>query len=212
MKQKASAKEVARLLLRFTVGEPPHRQVLMATLSSLDEVQRATIRDEIMFLDVVVILKLLQTDRVKQFWPTSEDILVEYVASLKESLEIVGGDSNPLINTLEARETAYREVLDKPLNVARFAVAETFASLCGFENNSPVVIAGAGEFVSAVNHVGELMMHYKITLIPETEGSHDSDRVRWLRKFRWPFKQGQALAWLCQVYQRPILKCRTQLT
>ena len=104
MKEKASAKEVAEVLLRFTVSEPPHRQVIMANLSYLDEAQRAKVRDEIMFLDIVVFGMLFHGERVKQFWPTSESVLVEYLASLKETLEITGGGFDGLLRSVEARE------------------------------------------------------------------------------------------------------------
>lgn len=91
MKKKVSAKEVADMLLRFTVSEPPHRQVIMSNVSYLDEAQKAKVRDEIMFLDLAVLGGLLQSERVKQYWPTSEIVLVGYLTGLKETLGIIGG-------------------------------------------------------------------------------------------------------------------------
>jgi len=162
MKQEANAKDVAKLLLQFTVAEPPHRQALMSTLSGLAESQMAKIRDEIMFLDLVVFGSIIQTERVKQCWPTSERILVEYLACLKESLDLTGGGFDGLLHSVETRETAYKPVLQKPPNIARFRVGQTFAVLCGFENDPTVEIAGTGEFVSVVNYVGDLVTHYSV--------------------------------------------------
>jgi hypothetical protein len=162
LRRRISAKEGAGLLLRFTVAEPPHRQTVMASLNGLDEIQKAKIRDEIMFLDLAVFANLMGTERVKRHWPKSEDILFEYLAALKESLEMGGGNFDGLLESVEARETAYHDVLMQPLNVARFAVGRTFAGICGFEGDPSVEVAGMGEFVSAVNHVGDLLSHYKI--------------------------------------------------
>jgi hypothetical protein len=162
MKRKISAKEGAKLLLGFTVAEPPHRQTIMASLDSFGEIQKAKIRDEIMFLDVVVIANLMGTDRVKQHWPKSGEVLVEYLAALKETLETCGGNLDGFGQSLEAREVAYNDVLMKSLDSARFAVGCSFATLCGFENESLVEVAGMAEFVSVVNHVGDLLTSYKI--------------------------------------------------
>jgi hypothetical protein len=188
MRQEVSAKEIAESLLRFTVGEPSHRQIIISGLSMFDESQRARIRDEILFLDVVVFGNPMQTKRVKQYWQESECVFVEFLASLGEIAEIGGCDSNGQLISLEAREAAYKEALAKPLNVARYAVAETFSKLCGFENESSVEFAGMGEFVSAVNYVGDLLTRYKIALPLDPTNSQGSVLVRWFRRFRWPFK------------------------
>ena len=115
-----------------------------------------------MFLDVVVIGSLMGTDRVKQRWPKSKEVFVEYLAALRETLKMNGGNFDGLLQSLEARETAYEDVLMKPLNSARFAVGCKFAELCDSENDPVVEIAGTGEFVSAVNHVGDLLTRYKV--------------------------------------------------
>ena len=162
MKEKASAKEVVEMLLHFTVAEPPHRQVIMSNLSYLDANQKAKIRDEIMFLDIVVFGSLMETEAVKNCWPTSERIFVGYLASLKETLEITGGGFDGLLRSLEARWAAYKPVLQKPLNVARFEVGKTFATLGDIENDWTVEIAGTGEFVSVVNYFGDLVDRYEI--------------------------------------------------
>jgi len=162
MRCRISAKELAELLLRFTVAEPPHRQTVMSGLIDLDEIQRANVRDEIMFLDLVVIANLMGTDKVKQYWPNNKESLVEYLAALKETLEIGGGNFDDFLESVEAREGGYHDALMKPLNVARFAVGLTFAKFCGSENDTVVEVAGMAEFVFTVNHVGNLMTQYEI--------------------------------------------------
>jgi hypothetical protein len=87
----------------------------MAGLGGLDEMQKATVRDEIMFLDLAVFANLMGTERVKQHWPKGEAILFEYLAALKESLEMGGGNFDGLLESWEAREKPYRDVLMKPL-------------------------------------------------------------------------------------------------
>src|SRR5437868_4542090 len=128
MKHGKSKKELADLLLRFTVGEPPHRQTLMSTLSGLGENEKAKVRDEFMFLDLAVFANLMGTDRVKQHWPASKDVLVEYLSALKDILELGGGNFNGFLTSMEARETAYHDVLMKPLELARFAMGPAFAA------------------------------------------------------------------------------------
>ena len=115
-----------------------------------------------MFLDLAIIANLMGTDRVKQYWPRGEEILVEYLAALKEALETGGGNVDGLLQSVEARETEYHDALMRPLNVARFAVGRTFAKFSGFEDDPAVEVVGIGEFVSAVNHVGDLLTHCKI--------------------------------------------------
>jgi hypothetical protein len=162
MRSRASAKEVAALLLRFTVAEPAQRRTIMASLDALDEAQRAKIRDEIMFLDIVVIANLMGTGIVKQRWPKSEEVLVEYLAAVRESLELTGANSDGFLRSLETRECVYRDVLTKPLYLARFAVGGTFAEVCDSATDPSIEVAGMGEFVSVVNHVGDLVSRYKV--------------------------------------------------
>ena len=162
LKRKASAKEIADLLLHFTVIEPAHRQLVMSAVSGLDESTASKIRDEIMFLDLAVIGSLMQTDRVKQFWKRSETIVVEYVEGLKNITELGGLGFDSLLDSVEAREIAYRPIFEKPLNVARFGVGQKFAALCGFGDDSSVETAGSGEFVSVVNFIGDLLSRYRM--------------------------------------------------
>jgi len=162
LKRKASPKEIADLLLQFTVLEPPHRQLVMSSVSHFDEYQKGKIRDEIMFLDLAVIGSLMQTNRVKQCWPKSENIVFEYIEGLKNITELGGLGFDSLLGSVEVRERAYQGVFEKPLNVARFGVGQKFAALCGLENDSSVEIAGSGEFVSVVNYIGDLLGRYRM--------------------------------------------------
>jgi len=162
MKQKVSAKEIAQLLVRFTVGDPPHRETIMSSLSGLSDKQVVKIRDEIMFLDIVVFGNLMGSAKVKRHWEGSSDVFLEYSAELINTLVSKGHDYVVLANTVGARERAYKKAIGKPLEEARFAVASRFEALCGFKDELSVNVAGMGEFVSAVNHVGELLTRYEI--------------------------------------------------
>jgi hypothetical protein len=162
MKHRASVKDLAEDLLHFTVAEEPNRTTIMSALYGLDPAERDRVRSEVMFLDVLVIANLMGTDRVKQCWPKSEDVLSEYLAVLKATVELGGANSERFLQSLEIREAAYHEVLLRPLNVARFAMGRTFAQFCGIGDNVLVETAGTGEFVSTVNHVGNLVSQYTI--------------------------------------------------
>ena len=197
MKQNISAEEMAELLVRFTVDEPPHRETIMSSLYGLSEAQLAKIREEIIFLDIVVFANLMGTAKVKKYWKCSEDVFTEYSAKLANIIVSGGHDHLTFANTVGDREEAYRKAIWKPLKEARYAVADTFEALCGLKDELSVDVAGMGEFVSAVNYVGDLLTRYEVVPGPtgSASGAATTERAKELKQtVRQAAERGDASA------------------